>query len=92
MASTAEELASQAEQLQASIAFFKLDQGASSAAARRQTPSIRLPRSGNPPKPAASRRLAAHSARGTSANDRSGGGIHLELCDKGSEDGEFARY
>jgi methyl-accepting chemotaxis protein len=87
MSATSEELASQAEQLQSAISYFRIDQNqASAAAVERPAPRTRSVQIREEIKV-----KAPHMARKppTKAN---GGGFDLDLDDMGDDlDGEFSR-
>jgi methyl-accepting chemotaxis protein len=106
MSATSEELAAQAEQLQSSIAFFKVDGESRAAPAARRAgaptqtaaPAAKLPAMASPslaPKPAKAappaRRAATPVRR--AANGR-GNGVTIDLGAGGADahDAEFERY
>jgi len=84
MASTSEELSGQAEQLKDSISFFRID---ASGTSRQPARTVRLPQHKAP--------VAKIAHTRGNAPEQKGGGVHLQLGEKGGDDqfdDEFEKF
>jgi methyl-accepting chemotaxis protein len=87
MASTSEELSSQAQQLQQTMSFFQVDGGSSGGALRPRKPKAL------PPGPSAHMHSSKPAPRPSAPRaSTKGGGIDLDLSSDHGDDGDFEKF